>query len=100
MVINYLMLFLGLGIASMGLYYGLLRPGRGFNFRARNQCYNQARYGMDVTYQDNCPTNRSTYRTYYAPSTQRFSTGGGLASPRRNSSTVRSFRGGGPGAGK
>ncbi|MBE9033267.1 hypothetical protein IQ266_26385, partial [filamentous cyanobacterium LEGE 11480] len=61
---NYLFLLLGLGIAGGSLFYGLIRPPA-LNFRARNQCHNHSRYDMDVTYQDTCPANRTTYRTYY-----------------------------------
>ncbi len=97
---NYLWLLLGLGIVTGSFYFSMLRPMRGIDFRSNNRCDARGRYNTDLTYQDTCPTNRSTNRIYYGPTVRGFSGGGLGTTPRRNAATIRGFRGGGPGAGK
>jgi hypothetical protein len=80
---GYVFLLLGIILMGGGLFFSA-RPVRTIDLRQANRCDTIGRYGTQITYQETCPMNRST-------------NSGGTAVRR---STGRSFRGGGPGAGK
>ncbi|MBE9033455.1 hypothetical protein IQ266_27365 [filamentous cyanobacterium LEGE 11480] len=62
---NNLLLLLGGGILFSSLYVTMFRPLSAINLREPNRCDRHSLYDTDVTYQDTCPANRTTYRTYY-----------------------------------